>query len=60
MFRPLRHLPAILRALRSSQVQGRYPRGARRRARPQCSLLELLEERAVPAVIVQSGYRKRW
>ena len=51
MFRPFRQWPAFFRAIPSSRVQARHLRSARLRARPQCSVLERLEERAVPAVI---------
>ena len=51
MFRPFRQWPAFFRAIPSSRVQARHLRSARLRARPQCSLLERLEERDVPAVI---------
>jgi hypothetical protein len=46
MFRPLRHLPAVLRALQSSQVEGRYPRRARLRARVKPGTINL--ESALP------------
>ena len=51
MFRPFRQWPAFFRAIPSSRVPARHLRSARLRARPQCSVLELLEQRDVPAVI---------
>ena len=47
MFRSLRHLPAVFRALRSSQVQARPPRRSRRRPTRRCLPLEQLEGRLV-------------
>ena len=47
MFRSLRHLPAVFRALRSSQVHARPPRRSRRRPTLRCLPLEQLEGRLV-------------
>jgi hypothetical protein len=45
---------AVLRVLRSSQVQARPLRRSRRRFSPQCLPLEQLEDRSVPSVITLS------
>jgi hypothetical protein len=51
MSHPHHRWPAVCRALRSSHVHASLRRRDRQRVRRQCSPLERLEERAVPAVI---------